>query len=202
MKTFAPNGVGAGLASIILVHMQSSLWVDIETGIEPYFAKRYIDNKYNLKRDNWNVFDGQTHDVDAIRRQPPPNEEMTKLRDLGANTPTGVPYTEKEIFSKVRKGKEWGYISRRDMQVASLGKTKLAKAKVEAKANRRELDELRNALKTNSQMVELLSQLGSCSEMGLGRGTKDRSGEGESGGVGMMTRGIRIWILQLLRTGS
>ncbi|GKE15884.1 hypothetical protein Tco_1423461 [Tanacetum coccineum] len=182
MKTFAPNGVGASLASIILVHMQSSPWVDNETGIEAYFAKRYVDNKYNLKRDNWNVSDGQTGDVDAIRRQPPPNEEMTKLRDLGANTPTGVPYTKKEIFAKVRKGKEWGYISKRDMQVASLGKTKLAEAKAEAKANRRELDELRNALKTNSQMVELLSQLGSCSEMGLGSRTKDRSGEGGSGG--------------------
>ncbi|GKE01063.1 hypothetical protein Tco_1389046, partial [Tanacetum coccineum] len=37
-------------------------------------------------------------------------EEMIKLRDLGANTPTGVPYTKKQILVLVIKGKQRGHI--------------------------------------------------------------------------------------------
>nr|GEZ72798.1 hypothetical protein [Tanacetum cinerariifolium] len=38
---------------------------------------------------------------------------MLKLRDLGADTPTRVPYTEEEILAKVIKGKQRGHIARR-----------------------------------------------------------------------------------------
>ncbi|GJW92218.1 serine-threonine/tyrosine-protein kinase catalytic domain-containing protein [Tanacetum coccineum] len=37
-------------------------------------------------------------------------EEMIRLRDLGANTPTGVPYTEDQIMAMVRKGKQRRHI--------------------------------------------------------------------------------------------
>ncbi|GJT45588.1 hypothetical protein Tco_0954303 [Tanacetum coccineum] len=35
---------------------------------------------------------------------------MIRLRDLGANMPTGVPYTEDQIMAVVRKGKQRGHI--------------------------------------------------------------------------------------------
>nr|GEU75123.1 hypothetical protein [Tanacetum cinerariifolium] len=35
-------------------NMSSSRWTDIEKGIEQHFAKRYSDNKHNLKRNYWN----------------------------------------------------------------------------------------------------------------------------------------------------
>ncbi|GJU89915.1 hypothetical protein Tco_1302338 [Tanacetum coccineum] len=37
-------------------------------------------------------------------------EAMLRLRDLGPNTPTGVPYTEDQIMAMVRKGKQRGHI--------------------------------------------------------------------------------------------
>ncbi|GJT17487.1 hypothetical protein Tco_0876193 [Tanacetum coccineum] len=38
---------------------------------------------------------------------------MLKLRDLGADMPTRVPYTEEEILAKVIKGKKRGHIAGR-----------------------------------------------------------------------------------------
>ncbi|GJU40687.1 hypothetical protein Tco_1193644 [Tanacetum coccineum] len=35
---------------------------------------------------------------------------MIRLRDLGANTPTSLPYTEDQIMAMVRKGKQRGHI--------------------------------------------------------------------------------------------
>ncbi|GJW28147.1 hypothetical protein Tco_0045022 [Tanacetum coccineum] len=37
-------------------------------------------------------------------------EKMIRLRDLGANTPTGGPYTEEQIMAMVRKGKQRRHI--------------------------------------------------------------------------------------------
>ncbi|GJS85416.1 hypothetical protein Tco_0751957 [Tanacetum coccineum] len=37
-------------------------------------------------------------------------EEMLRLKDLGPNTPTGVPYTDDEIMAMVRQGKQRGHI--------------------------------------------------------------------------------------------
>ncbi|GJS97054.1 hypothetical protein Tco_0804022 [Tanacetum coccineum] len=48
---------------------------------------------------------------------------MIKLRDLGANTPTGVPYTEEQILARVIKGKQRGHIPGRGRQVVGRGKT-------------------------------------------------------------------------------
>nr|GEV10074.1 hypothetical protein [Tanacetum cinerariifolium] len=43
----------------------------------------------------------------------------------GANMPTGVPYTKKEIHVKVIKGKQRGHMPGRGMQVAGMGKIKV-----------------------------------------------------------------------------
>ncbi|GKA60817.1 hypothetical protein Tco_0760224 [Tanacetum coccineum] len=56
-------------------HMLGPRWTDTEKGVEQYFAKRYADNKHNLKRDYWNVKVGETRDVEAIRSQPSLNVE-------------------------------------------------------------------------------------------------------------------------------
>ncbi|GJW96332.1 hypothetical protein Tco_0178140 [Tanacetum coccineum] len=37
-------------------------------------------------------------------------EEMLRVKDLGPNTPTGVPYTNDEIMAMVRQGKQRGHI--------------------------------------------------------------------------------------------
>nr|GFD29849.1 hypothetical protein [Tanacetum cinerariifolium] len=37
-------------------------------------------------------------------------DEMLRLQGLGSNTPTGVPYTEDEIMTIVRGGKQRGHI--------------------------------------------------------------------------------------------
>nr|GEV14155.1 hypothetical protein [Tanacetum cinerariifolium] len=56
----------------------SSRWTEIEKGIEQHSAKRYSNNKHNLKRDYWNVKPGETHDVEAIRSRPPPSVEQSE----------------------------------------------------------------------------------------------------------------------------
>ncbi|GJR74500.1 hypothetical protein Tco_0086865 [Tanacetum coccineum] len=52
-------------------------------------------------------------------------EEMIKLRDLGANTPTEVPYTEEQILPLIIKGKQRDHILGRGRQVARRGKTQI-----------------------------------------------------------------------------
>ncbi|GJT06783.1 hypothetical protein Tco_0841245 [Tanacetum coccineum] len=44
------------------------------------------------------------------RWRAPRPEEMLRLKDLVANMPTGVPYTEEQIMAMVRKGKQRGHI--------------------------------------------------------------------------------------------
>ncbi|GKC34899.1 ankyrin repeat-containing protein [Tanacetum coccineum] len=51
-----------------------------------------------------------THTYDGVFAQDEAREEILRLRDLRANTPTGVPYTEEEIMVMVRKGKLRGHI--------------------------------------------------------------------------------------------
>ncbi|GJW23376.1 hypothetical protein Tco_0033998, partial [Tanacetum coccineum] len=58
--------------------------------------------------------------------------EMLRLRDLGANTPSGVPYTKEQILALVRKGKQRGHIPRINETLASRDK-KIDEAKDEAK---------------------------------------------------------------------
>nr|GEY51846.1 hypothetical protein [Tanacetum cinerariifolium] len=43
-------------------------------------------------------------------------EEMIKVRDLGADTPTGVPYIKEQILAMARKSKQRGHIPKRGRQ--------------------------------------------------------------------------------------
>ena len=45
---------------------------------------------------------------------------MVRLRDLGANTPEGVAYTEEQILAMVLKGKQRGHIAGRGRVVPGL----------------------------------------------------------------------------------
>ncbi|GJZ95968.1 hypothetical protein Tco_0668302 [Tanacetum coccineum] len=59
--------------------MHGQRWITIANNVGNYFAKRYIDNKYNLKRDYWKAKVGAAV-VDAIRSQPPLNFECHNNR--------------------------------------------------------------------------------------------------------------------------
>nr|GEU69165.1 hypothetical protein [Tanacetum cinerariifolium] len=114
---------------------------------------------------------------------------MIKLRDLGADMPT-----------------ERGHILGIGRQVAGLGKTSIfssqprgtysqleiddmlaerdqahVAANPQVKAQKRELEELRSVVKSDPRMAELLSQLGSQSEIGLGSRDEDESRSGGGG---------------------
>ncbi|GJW10261.1 hypothetical protein Tco_1576088 [Tanacetum coccineum] len=54
-----------------------------------------------------------THTVDGVFLRDEERllyEKMLRLKDLGPNTPTGVPYTDDEIMAIVRQGKQRGHI--------------------------------------------------------------------------------------------
>ncbi|GJT59063.1 hypothetical protein Tco_0805750 [Tanacetum coccineum] len=69
-------------------------------------------------------YDKHTHDgVWAQEDARLQYEETIRLRDLGADTPTGVPYTEEKILAMVRKGKQWGHILGVGRQVTGQGKS-------------------------------------------------------------------------------
>nr|GEU41684.1 hypothetical protein [Tanacetum cinerariifolium] len=53
---------------------------------------------------------GTSHGIPLIGCPSRSAKEMLRLRDLGANTPSGVPYTEEQILALVRKGKQRGHI--------------------------------------------------------------------------------------------
>ncbi|GJS27573.1 hypothetical protein Tco_0488193 [Tanacetum coccineum] len=131
-------------------------------------------------------------------------EEMIKMRDLGADTPIGVPYTGKEIFTMVRKGKQRGHIPGVGRQVAEKGKTHifgsqprgtyidskiddmlasrdkvLDAAKEEAKRQKRKINLLRRVVMSNDQKSQLLTQLGSQSEVDGARGGSRSGGGGD-----------------------
>ncbi|GKE14139.1 hypothetical protein Tco_1421716, partial [Tanacetum coccineum] len=64
----------AGLSSLLSPalrerHGLGQRWDTISEGIDAYFAKRYNDNKYNMKRDFWTAKGGAPA-VDTIRHQP------------------------------------------------------------------------------------------------------------------------------------
>ncbi|GJS60186.1 zinc finger, PHD-type containing protein [Tanacetum coccineum] len=113
----------------LMPHMRSLQWPDIELGIEKHFAKIYANNKArhptNIEQTGWDkqiafwldpknaaraaqnsknrarntVFCWQGSRSLAVLRDQ--QEEMVRLRDLGADTPTGVPYTKEQILAMV-----------------------------------------------------------------------------------------------------
>ncbi|GJZ53132.1 hypothetical protein Tco_0608017, partial [Tanacetum coccineum] len=124
-------------------------------------------------------------------------EEMLRLRDLGANTPSGVPYTEEEIMAMVRKGKQGRHIPRVGRVLAEKGKTtifieeprstytntEIDEIKEEAKRTRRELDLLRRVISSDDRISQMLTQLESQIEIGGVRESRSgRDGNDEQGG--------------------
>ncbi|GJR29465.1 hypothetical protein Tco_1105697 [Tanacetum coccineum] len=82
-------------------------------------------------------------------------EEMLRLRDLGANTPSGVPYTE-EILALVRNGKQRGNIPEVDARPRDVT---IEEAKEEAKWKGREIDLLRRVVTSDDRMSQMLSSI-------------------------------------------
>ncbi|GJU13175.1 copia protein [Tanacetum coccineum] len=128
-----------------------------------------------------------THTYGGEFLQDEAREEMLRLRDLGANTPMGVPYTEDQIMAMVRKGKQQGYILGVGRVLAEQGwdaisinepqgtytDTDVDELKEEAKRTRRELELLRRVVRCDDRMSQMYTQLDSQHEI---------SGGSESGG--------------------
>ncbi|GKB87296.1 serine-threonine/tyrosine-protein kinase catalytic domain-containing protein [Tanacetum coccineum] len=112
-------------------------------------------------------------------------EEMIRLRDLGANTPTGVPYTEDQIMAMVRKGKQRGHIPGVGRVLAGQGRDVISineprgtytdadvdEVKEDNNRLRKELAMLRTVVRSDDRMSQLLTQLESQHEVGGGSGS-------------------------------
>ncbi|GJV13082.1 hypothetical protein Tco_1354623 [Tanacetum coccineum] len=119
-------------------------------------------------------------------------EEMLWLRDLGANTPTGVPYTEDQIMAMVRKGKRRGHIPGVGRVLAEQGRDAISineprgtytdvdvdELKEEAKRTRRELELRRRVIRSDDRMSQMYKQLESQHELG-GGSRSDGGGAGD-----------------------
>nr|GEV31529.1 hypothetical protein [Tanacetum cinerariifolium] len=98
------------------------------------------------------------------------------------HTRKGV-WLQEESF--IQYGKQRGHIAGRGRQVADAGKKKVFGSQPrEAKAYWRQLDEVLDILKTDPRMAELLSHVGSRSEIDSCSETGGRGGEGGSGESG------------------
>ncbi|GJR85349.1 hypothetical protein Tco_0209360 [Tanacetum coccineum] len=86
------------------------LEADTSTGV-PYTEKEILAMMESSESHEYpslisSFYDTYTHDGVWVHKEAQLQyEEMIKLRDLEADTSTGVPYTEKEILAMVRKGK-------------------------------------------------------------------------------------------------
>nr|GEV98454.1 hypothetical protein [Tanacetum cinerariifolium] len=148
-----------------------------------------------------NYFD--THTVDGVFPQDEARvqyEEMIRLRDLGANTLTGVPYTEDQIMAMVRRGKQWGHIPGVSRVLAGQGRDAISineprcthtnadvdEVNEDNKRLRKELAMLRTIIRSDDRMSQLLTQLESeheiDSDSGSGRGGDDEPGTNEDAG--------------------
>ncbi|GJS67647.1 hypothetical protein Tco_0682211 [Tanacetum coccineum] len=94
--------------------------------------------------------------------------QFNMLRDLGANTPTGVPYTKEQIMAIVRKGKQRGHIPGVGRVLAGQGRDAISideprgtyaeidEIKEHGKRLRKELELLRRVVKSDDRMSQLL----------------------------------------------
>nr|GEV43214.1 hypothetical protein [Tanacetum cinerariifolium] len=96
-------------------------------------------------------------------------EEMIWLRDIGANTPMGVPYTEDQIMAMVRKGKKCAHILGVGRVLEGQGRdaisineswgaytyTGVVEVKEDNKRLRKELDMLRTVVRSDDWMSQL-----------------------------------------------
>ncbi|GKB75019.1 hypothetical protein Tco_0936431, partial [Tanacetum coccineum] len=104
-------------------------------------------------------------------RAPRLEKEMIRLRDLGANTPTGVPYTEDKIMAMVRKGKHRWHIPGVGRVFAGQGRDAISineprgaytdadvdEIKEDNKRLRKELTMLRTVVTSDDRMSRLLT---------------------------------------------
>ncbi|GKA63061.1 hypothetical protein Tco_0762580, partial [Tanacetum coccineum] len=96
-------------------------------------------------------------------------KEMLRMRDLGINTPTGVPYTEEQIMAMVKKSKQRGHIPGID------------EIKEDGKRLRKELELLRSVVRSDDRSSQMLTQLESQPKIG-GRNGSGGGGDDEPGG--------------------
>ncbi|GKE95041.1 hypothetical protein Tco_1579896, partial [Tanacetum coccineum] len=104
---------------------------------------------------------------------------MMSLRGLGANTATGVVYTDEEILAIVTKGKRRGHIVVRGRRLVDSDMSKVAAVTRECRATRRDLYQMFSILRSNPQFTELVSQIASSSRIGEASGSGSGNGEGE-----------------------
>ncbi|GKD58470.1 hypothetical protein Tco_1295979, partial [Tanacetum coccineum] len=118
---------------------------------------------------------------------------MLRLKDLGPNTPTGVPYTDDEIMAMVRRGKQRGHIPGVGRVLAGQGMDVLTipeprcthtanvnEVKKENKQLRKKINMLMKVVRSDDKMSQLLTQLQSQHEVGSGSGN-DGGGDDEPG---------------------
>nr|GEY05761.1 hypothetical protein [Tanacetum cinerariifolium] len=195
-----------------------SLWADWDTQIDywldPKNDVRGLQNAQNRAKSKMESFETQecpsliqnyfdTHTVDGVFAQDEARvqyEEMIRLRDLGANTSTGVPYTEDQIMAMVRRGKQWGHIPGVSKVLAGQGRDAISineprcthtnadvdEVNEDNKRLRKELAMLRTIIRSDDRMSQLLTQLESEHEIGSdsesGRGGDDEPGTNEDAG--------------------
>nr|GEW98625.1 hypothetical protein [Tanacetum cinerariifolium] len=100
---------------------QSDSNEQIKFWLDPKHVHRAAINAQNMTQNT--IFNRHGSSSLAVTRYQ--YEAMIKLLDLGASTPTGVTYAEKEILAMVIKGKQWGHITGRGRQLAGIGKSKV-----------------------------------------------------------------------------
>ncbi|GJS73299.1 hypothetical protein Tco_0706140 [Tanacetum coccineum] len=107
-------------------HMQSQHWADINAGIQQHLQKLYNYQNASLKGSGIGLASSETrrgpvvidtffvtHTVNGVFIRDEDRaiyEEMVRLRALGSNTESGVPYTDEEINAMARKGKHRGHL--------------------------------------------------------------------------------------------
>ncbi|GJV38621.1 EF-hand domain pair containing protein [Tanacetum coccineum] len=177
-KVFFRQG-SQSLAVIRDMQMESS-----ETREYPSLIQSYFDT---------HIFDG-VFLQDEARIQ---YEEMLRLRNLGANTPTSVPYTKDQIMAMVHQGKQQGHIPGVGRVLVGQGRGIISineprcthtdadvdEVKEENKKLRKKLNMLMTVVKSDDRMSQLLTQLQSQHEVGNGSGSggggDDEPGEDE-----------------------
>nr|GEY04889.1 hypothetical protein [Tanacetum cinerariifolium] len=94
-------------------HIQSQRWTYINAGIQQHLQKLYNTNKASLKASHWVINpETGTYDVESSATQEYPSLIHTFfVTHTDSNTPSGVPYTKKEINALARKGKQRGHLT-------------------------------------------------------------------------------------------
>ncbi|GKF11707.1 hypothetical protein Tco_0049633, partial [Tanacetum coccineum] len=158
-------------------HIRSKLWPKIKKGIKQHMAKQedwdkqidyWIDPK-NATRAAQNAQNQAKSKVflpagiplssEISKWRAPRPEEMLRMRDLGINTPTGVPYTEEQIMATVRKSKQRGHIPGVDRVLAGQGRDTIFIDEPRGTYTDAEIDEIKEDGKRLRKELELLRRV-------------------------------------------